>query len=38
MIRDFDMVKLKRDVINIPDTQGEVVNLPMGSIVTVVMI
>ena len=38
MISPFDTVKLKRDLINIRDSEGELINLPAGSIGTVVMI
>lgn len=38
MIRDFDTVKLKRDFLNVRDSQGEIVSVPAGSVGTVVMI
>ncbi len=38
MIRDFDIVKLKKKLINVRDSQGETVSLPAGSFGTVVMI
>jgi len=38
MIRDLDTVSLKKELVKVRDSQGKMINLPAGSIGTVVMI
>ncbi len=38
MIGEFDTVKLKKNLLNVRDSEGDITSLPSGSIGTVVMV